>query len=125
MNGTREARCPAHADRSPSLTVSGASEVEGGGVVLHCHPGCDTSAVVAAAGLTMADLFEPSTGADARSREVDRYPSTDEGRPYADNDERLAALPVWLESYNCTRPHTAIGNRPPIEALNNLAGNNT
>ena len=46
-------------------------------------------------------------------------------RPYADNDERLAALPVWLESYNCTRPHTAIGNRPPIEALNNLAGNNS
>ena len=47
------------------------------------------------------------------------------GRPYRTNDERLAELPAWLEHYNTTRPHTGIGNRPPIDQLNNLSGNNT
>jgi len=47
------------------------------------------------------------------------------GRPYADNDERLAALPTWLRHYNEDRPHTGIGNRPPVEAVNDLLGNYT
>lgn len=47
------------------------------------------------------------------------------GRTYLTNDERLAALPTWLEHYNTTRPHTGIGNRPPTERLNNLLGNNS
>jgi len=47
------------------------------------------------------------------------------GRAYLTNDERLAALPAWIEHYNNTRPHTGIGNRPPRQALNNLTGNNT
>ena len=46
-------------------------------------------------------------------------------RPYESNQERLDALPIWLDHYNRTRPHTGIGNRPPIEAVNNLAGNYT
>jgi transposase InsO family protein len=45
------------------------------------------------------------------------------GRPYASNDERLDALPGWLRHYNEDRPHTGIGNRPPIEAVNDLIGN--
>jgi transposase InsO family protein len=46
------------------------------------------------------------------------------GRPYLTNTERLDALPTWLDHYNRTRPHTGIGNIPPIQALNNLSGNN-
>ncbi len=30
-------RCPAHADRNPSLALR---EAEGGGVLLYCHAGC-------------------------------------------------------------------------------------
>jgi transposase InsO family protein len=45
------------------------------------------------------------------------------GRPYASNGERLAALPGWLRHYNEERPHTGVGNRPPIEAVNDLIGN--
>ncbi len=44
-------------------------------------------------------------------------------RHYDTNQARLDALPAWLEHYNRTRPHTAIGNQPPIQALNNLSGN--
>ena len=46
-------------------------------------------------------------------------------RHYDTNQARLDALPGWLEHYNRTRPHTAIGNQPPIQALNNLSGKYT
>lgn len=52
-----KARCPAHADNGPSLSVREGDE---GRVLLHCHAGCSTAAVVAAIGLSMADLFPPS-----------------------------------------------------------------
>lgn len=52
--GSWSARCPAHEDSSPSLTVS---EGRGGKAILHCHAGCPAEAIVAAVGLTMSDLF--------------------------------------------------------------------
>lgn len=52
------AKCPAHADRKPSLSVS---EGNDGRVLLKCHAGCSTQEVLAAAGLTASDLF-PSNG---------------------------------------------------------------
>lgn len=76
-NGTRSSRCPAHEDTNPSLSVSQASMVEGGGVVLHCHAGCTADSIVAALGLTMADLFDRPSGR-SQAQEVVRYPYTDE-----------------------------------------------
>jgi transposase InsO family protein len=35
-------------------------------------------------------------------------------RPYASNEERLAALPGWLDHYNRHRPHTALGGLTPV-----------
>ena len=51
--------CPAHDDHSPSLSI--AVDVEGR-ILLRCHAGCPTPAVVEALGLTMADL-RPDRGA--------------------------------------------------------------
>lgn len=48
------ALCPAHLDKTPSLSVA---EGEAGCAVVHCHAGCAAEAVVQAAGLRMADLF--------------------------------------------------------------------
>ena len=53
-----QAVCPAHPDKSPSLTIR---EGDDGRVLLHCFTGCATADVVAAMGLTMADLFAPSS----------------------------------------------------------------
>lgn len=39
------------------------------------------------------------------------------GRPYDSEEERHAALLPYLDDYNYTRPHTAIGNRPPASRL--------
>jgi CHC2 zinc finger len=49
------AKCPAHEDRSPSLSVR---EMEDGRVLLHCFAGCPNGDVLASLGLRMADLFE-------------------------------------------------------------------
>jgi hypothetical protein len=49
------ARCPAHEDRSPSLSVR---ELNDGRVLLHDFGGCETADVLAALGLTVSDLFE-------------------------------------------------------------------
>jgi hypothetical protein len=48
------ARCPAHDDSSPSLSLG---EGESGGLVIHCHAGCEPEAIMQAIGLTMADLM--------------------------------------------------------------------
>jgi transposase InsO family protein len=43
-------------------------------------------------------------------------------RHYPSETARRAALPAWIHSYNHHRPHTAIGNKPPITRLTNLPG---
>ena len=48
------ARCPAHDDKGPSLSVR---ELPDGRVLLYCFAGCDAGDVVAAVGLDLADLF--------------------------------------------------------------------
>jgi transposase InsO family protein len=46
-------------------------------------------------------------------------------RHYNSESARRNALPAWLHSYNHHRPHTAIGNQPPINRLTNLPGQHT
>jgi transposase InsO family protein len=43
---------------------------------------------------------------------------------YGSSPDRAAALSGWLERYNFRRRHGALGNRPPIERLRELNGNN-
>ena len=49
------AGCPAHEDRSPSLSIR---ELEDGRVLLHDFGGCETGDVLAALGLALSDLFD-------------------------------------------------------------------
>jgi hypothetical protein len=51
---TWRARCPAHADALPSLTVTAG---DGGRVLLHCHAGCAIESILRALGLQFSDLF--------------------------------------------------------------------
>jgi transposase InsO family protein len=43
---------------------------------------------------------------------------------YGSSDERAAALSAWLERYNTSRRHGALGHRPPTARLRELTGNN-
>lgn len=58
------ARCPAHVDRTASLSIR---ETEGK-VLVHCFAGCSVHDVVGAVGLQLQDLFPPreSTGKPLR-----------------------------------------------------------
>jgi hypothetical protein len=58
-NGSWSAKCPAHADRSPSLSVK---ELPDGRILMHCFGGCGTDAVLGALGLQMGDLFPERLG---------------------------------------------------------------
>jgi hypothetical protein len=49
-----KAHCPAHDDENPSLSISEAAD---GSCLVHCFADCETKAIMAALGLTMADLF--------------------------------------------------------------------
>jgi len=53
--GSWMARCPAHPDRNPSLSIA----LRDGRVLLHCFAGCPPEAVLGAVGLTWKDLREP------------------------------------------------------------------
>jgi AAA domain len=48
------ARCPAHDDRKPSLSIDEGAD---GRVLLKCHAGCGANDVLAALGMTARDLF--------------------------------------------------------------------
>jgi len=62
-------RCPAHEDRSPSLSIGIGAD---GRALLTCHAGCSTESVVAAIGLTMRDLVPGSAGLAATPRRAPR-----------------------------------------------------
>jgi hypothetical protein len=61
LEGVREsapgrwmARCPAHEDKSPSLSIR---ELEDERILIYCHAGCSAPDVLVAIGLSLADLF--------------------------------------------------------------------
>ena len=41
---------------------------------------------------------------------------------YRTHRHRNAALPHWLDNYNRRRPHSSIGDRPPISRVHNVRG---
>lgn len=76
-----KARCPAHKDRNPSLSVS---EGDDGRILLKCFAGCSADAVVRVLGLSMRDLMPEGKGA---SRPAKQKPK----RTYASGAEAEAA----------------------------------
>jgi len=44
------------------------------------------------------------------------------GLTYRTHRHRRAALPHWLDTYNRRRPHSSIGDRPPISRVHNVRG---
>lgn len=80
-NGSRvEARCPAHDDRTPSLSIG--VRDDGEGAVIHCHAGCEPDAILGKWWLPSAALFdsywEAGANGNGRLREVTAYPYLDE-----------------------------------------------
>ena len=96
VHGTNKwsARCPAHADRSPSLSIRVA---EDGRILVHCFAGCSVHEICGMLGLSVGELFSdvPRKGrGGARRRQ----------QPWCFNWERAAfefkfyADGLWLRS---------------------------
>ena len=49
-----QAKCPAHDDNKPSLSISTGDD---GRILLHCHAGCAVDAITTKLGLTLGELF--------------------------------------------------------------------
>lgn len=97
------AKCPAHEDKSPSLSITDKGD---GRVLVHCFAGCEVGNVLAAIGLRVTDLFD---------RPLDHhYTPTRNQRPAS---ERLQAAvhPVWIIALLCEQ--YAIGMLTDEDAL--------
>ena len=82
------ARCPAHDDRRPSLSIA---EGDDGRALVHCHAGCTPPAIVEAVGLNLADLM-PVTGGNGRRSTSAATNDHKPGNTFATTDEAIAAL---------------------------------
>jgi hypothetical protein len=92
------ARCPAHDDRKPSLSVGTGAD---GRALVCCHAGCLTEAVVRTVGLAMADLFPAATRQGRRVVRTHRYRDATGEVLYA--IRRLEA-PTGPRSWSMVRP---------------------
>ena len=63
-DGSWTALCPAHTDKSRSLSVRIGDEA----VVIRCFAGCEIEAIVSAAGMRMQDLYPPRPSRDGKRR---------------------------------------------------------
>jgi len=121
------ARCPAHPDRTPSLSIA---EGAGGRVLLHCLAGCATAHVLAAAGLTWAEISgAPSSPAgrqqqrrerDARQAadevaRTERREAADAYREVVDRADRLAGRLVALEMAGAAPAYSGEAGRVAAE----------
>ena len=74
------ARCPAHDDKGPSLSIR---ETDDGRVLVHCFAGCSVHEIVQAAGLELSDLFPPRLAGDHARPERRPFPASDALRAIA------------------------------------------
>jgi hypothetical protein len=72
-------QCPAHPDRTPSLSVD--ANGEGDRVLVNCHAGCETAAVLDALGLSMRDLYADSAQLPAVGQDTEYVYTDADGVP--------------------------------------------
>lgn len=57
--------CPAHDDKSPSLSIK---ETDDGTILVHCFANCEAHEVVSAMGLELSDLYPERSRSDYKPR---------------------------------------------------------
>ncbi|MGI8587233.1 MAG: hypothetical protein ACR2M0_06030, partial [Chloroflexia bacterium] len=89
-----QARCPAHDDQQPSLSLREGSD---GRVLVHCHAGCSVEQIVKGMGLTMADLYERHETHETHERPT-LANATEIKHEYRDADGHLLAVKWRIEA---------------------------
>lgn len=83
------ARCPAHEDRHPSLSIRLAQD---GRLLVHDFAGCEVDAVCAAVGLELDDLFPPRVEDDKRTPRERKPFSAEDALRLIDYEVNRAAM---------------------------------
>jgi hypothetical protein len=106
------AKCPAHADRAPSLTIADGRE---GRVLLHCFAGCPLDAILRNAGMSMRHLFPSSLRPElhpeqraAAARDRDRRRAEEAARRRA---ERIRVDNLRLQWHDLNRSAAALARK--------------
>ena len=106
-NGAWLARCPAHEDRSPSLSIGRGDD---GRCLLHCHAGCSVDAVLEALGLRPGDLFAPTSEIpNSKRRQATSQIAKLPPRPTIDF---AAILGRWASQSRAEFPHVTASRLP-------------
>jgi putative DNA primase/helicase len=85
------ARCPAHEDRVPSLSISDSPDEK---VLVHCHAGCDQQAVIGT--IKSLGLWHGTSGSSGASPGA--VPNHNQRSSRFDVDRTEAALRIWRAS---------------------------
>jgi hypothetical protein len=88
VGGGWMARCPAHDDRKPSLSIR---DGDGGKVLVRCHAGCDQESVI-------AELRDHGLWPEGGRHSFSRHASRDHNERQPEQDEakrRDTALAIW------------------------------
>lgn len=86
--GQWSARCPAHDDKGPSLSIK---ELPDGRVLLKCFAGCEAHEVMGTLGLALRDLFPPSADCAQPARVRGLLPSR-QALELIDHEARLVTV---------------------------------
>lgn len=106
------ARCPAHADKSPSLSVRDGGD---GRVLVLCRAGCETSSVLAAVGLDFDALFPPNVLGE-------RVPAVRKPFPAAHVLEALYEDTLFLQQLVISIQASGTASSAQRKALGQIAG---
>lgn len=91
------ARCPAHEDRSPSLSVS---EKEPEKLLIYCHAQCGIAAITQALGIEISGLFPPKLS-EYQKRDRQPFPAADVLRALGDE---VLVLAVFVHDLDMAVP---------------------
>lgn len=98
--GDYKCHCPAHDDRTESLTVSEGEK----GIVLRCHAGCSIDRICGALGIKVADLFWQDARGEKRARQkpTPQSPTKQPPKLYGSIQEAFG----YLGEVVCSYPYT-------------------
>ncbi|MCK5507653.1 MAG: AAA family ATPase [Desulfobacterales bacterium] len=91
--------CPAHEDKSPSLSISQGEK----GIILHCHAGCKTEDILRQVGLGMKDLFD--TGSTVETPIHNKVIEVTEEPYYIEIDEEPYYIEINLAAKDPLEPY--------------------
>lgn len=111
--GQWSACCPGHDDKRPSLSVR---ETPEGAVLVHCFSGCSADAVVAALGLSLADLFPPRRLSGNEPKRQPRLLTAGQALELLDRESNLVAV----AAASVTRG--AVLNQQDLDRITQAAG---